>query len=186
MIAIRVCRVSTAKPALWRAVVAALLSVALSAFAATPERESLEYQVKASYLFNFLQFIKWPDDTFGENGKFNLCVVDAQRFGAALDPIAGERVGGREIVIHRLEAAAQAQQAKCHLLFIAAAGKTPPADVPPRHGLLTIGETPDFLRHGGVINLINVGGRVRFEINQDAAQEAGLVISSRLLALALK
>ena len=142
----------------------------------------LEYQVKASYLYNFMRFIAWPSDVFGDEGKFQLCVLGAERFGAALTQIAGERVEGREIVIRRLEQGAQARAAQCHMLFVAAG--TDAQDVAPEHGMLTVGETPGFLTRGGMINLIEVQGRIRFEINQSAAQRAGLVVSSRLLDLA--
>ncbi len=53
-------------------------------------------------------------------------------------------------------------------------------------GLLTVGETPGFLEHGGIINLVEVQGRIRFEINQEAAKRAGLTVSSRLLRLAME
>jgi hypothetical protein len=42
---------------------------------------------------------------------------------------------------------------------------------------------PGFLSRGGMINLVEVQGRIRFEINQPAAQKAGLAVSSRLLDL---
>ena len=51
--------------------------------------------------------------------------------------------------------------------------------------VLTIGESPDFLREGGIINLLLVGRRVRFEVNPDAAARAGLRLSSQLLQLAV-
>jgi hypothetical protein len=50
--------------------------------------------------------------------------------------------------------------------------------------VLTVGESPDFLRQGGIINFVLEDGKVRFEINQDAATQADLRISSRLLRLA--
>ena len=50
--------------------------------------------------------------------------------------------------------------------------------------VLTIGETPGFARNGGIINLILEDNKVRFEVNVQAAKDADLNISSRLLALA--
>jgi hypothetical protein len=49
---------------------------------------------------------------------------------------------------------------------------------------LTVGETEGFVGLGGIINLTVEGNRVRFEINQLAAQRAGLKISLKLLSLA--
>jgi hypothetical protein len=50
--------------------------------------------------------------------------------------------------------------------------------------ILTVGESRDFLAHGGMILLVNEGGRVRFKVNLDALQEANLSVSSKLLRLA--
>lgn len=146
-----------------------------------PQPAALEYQVKASYLYNFARFVAWPSDVFGTDGKFQMCVVGAERFGPALNPLAGERVEGREIVIRRLEQSVEARGTRCHMLFMAAG--TEAQDVGAERGMLTIGEAPGFLARGGMINLVEVQGRIRFEINQPAAQKAGLAVSSRLLDL---
>jgi dihydroxyacid dehydratase/phosphogluconate dehydratase len=50
--------------------------------------------------------------------------------------------------------------------------------------VLTIGEHVPFSRLGGIIAFIRDGNRVRFEINADAAERAGLQVSSKLLRLA--
>ena len=49
---------------------------------------------------------------------------------------------------------------------------------------LTVGETEGFAGLGGIINLTVEGNKVHFEVNQLAAQRAGLKISSKLLSLA--
>ena len=51
-------------------------------------------------------------------------------------------------------------------------------------GVLTVGESDDFLDMGGVIRLLIEDKKVRFEVNMDAAQRAHLTISSQLLKLA--
>lgn len=162
------------------------LAIALCLFAAATPAAPLEYQVKASYVYNFVQFITWPSEASAGDGKFNLCVLGAERFGNALDAIAGERIDGREIALRRLERPAQARAGRCHLLYIAAGtSQGDGGDAMSERGLLTIGETPGFLQRGGIINLVEHNGRIRFEINQQAARNAGLVISSRILSLAL-
>lgn len=164
-----------------------VLALMLGASAAHSQTVTLEYQVKASYLYNFIKFVAWPDDLSGAERKFNLCVAGAERFGHALDRIAGERVENREIVIHRLDRNAPARALRCQMLFIAAdtTDAASWATIGER-GVLTIGETADFLKRGGIINLVEVQGRIRFQINQQAAREAGLVLSSRLLDLAAR
>lgn len=161
---------------------AALLTLSMAG--ARAQSVELEYQVKASYLYNFVRFVTWPHDVFGSDNRFNLCVVGAERFGRTLDSLAGEQVENRKIVILRLEQSSQARAARCHLLFIAAGLGAEGIDA--ERGMLTISESAGFLNRGGMINLIENRGRIRFEINQAAAQRAGLAVSSRLLDLATK
>lgn len=155
--------------------------LALSMAGARAQPVGLEYQVKASYLYNFVRFVTWPAGAFGGSGKFNLCIVGAERFGDALNALVGERVESHEIVIRRLGDGTQARAARCHALFFTAGTET--ADFSVDSGVLTVGEAPGFLERGGIINLVEVQGRIRFEINQPAARKAGLVVSSRLLSL---
>lgn len=49
--------------------------------------------------------------------------------------------------------------------------------------VLTIGSSPDFMRQGGIINLVESGSRFKLQVNVCAARRAGLTISSKLLKL---
>ncbi len=51
-------------------------------------------------------------------------------------------------------------------------------------GILTVGEGAGFLREGGIIAFVLESRRVRFDINQAAASNAALTMSSRLLSVA--
>jgi YfiR/HmsC-like len=51
-------------------------------------------------------------------------------------------------------------------------------------GLLTVGETDEFAQEGGVIGFVIQEEAVRFVVNADARDRAGLRISSRMLSLA--
>ncbi len=75
----------------------------------------------------------------------------------------------------------------CHILFVCAAEpKRFQSIAGSLMGLamLTVGESPGFATDGGVVNFKLEGGKVRFEINMDAAEQAQLHISSKLLSLA--
>ena len=50
--------------------------------------------------------------------------------------------------------------------------------------VLTVGETRGFVEAGGIINFVLQDDRVQFEVNRKAAKQAGLSVSSRLLAVA--
>ena len=92
---------------------------------------------------------------------------------------------GREIVIHRAKEISDFT--KLHILFIGAGEKKrleeilePLKTLP----LLTVGESDQFLDRGGVINFAKKDGKVRIEIDLDAARRGQLQISSKLLKVA--
>jgi hypothetical protein len=47
-----------------------------------------------------------------------------------------------------------------------------------------VSDTPDFITQGGCIQFTFAGNRIRFEVNLEAAQDAGLGLSSELLKVA--
>jgi hypothetical protein len=149
---------------------------------ATSQNASLEYQVKAAYLFNFTKFVEWPDDALPDGAPLTICVAAPSPFGAALgDTIRDELVDGRALAMRVVR-----DPAGCHVLFVpkgvAAAPLLRDARTRP---ILTVGEADDFLRQGGIVDFVMQDGKVRFAISQDAASRAQLRISSRLLRLAL-
>lgn len=50
--------------------------------------------------------------------------------------------------------------------------------------VLTVSDAPDFLEHGGMIQFVEVSGRVRMAVNLDAVNRTHLVLSSELLRVA--
>ncbi len=75
----------------------------------------------------------------------------------------------------------------CKILFVGASERAHVDDlvqIVKSLPILTVGETPGFAERGGVIRFVLEDNRVRFEVNVDAARQADLTISSRLLTLA--
>ena len=159
------------------AVVAAIL---LCAAAAVAQEISLEYQVKAAYLFNFTKFVDWPADAIAPGAPLTICVAAPNPFGRALEEtIRGEVVGGRTLATRVVR-----DPAGCHVLFVPDGVSAAPLLRDARtRPILTVGESEDFLRDGGVINFVMQGGKVRFDISPEAAERAQLRVSSRLLRL---
>ena len=167
---------------------AAAMSIAAMLICITGVAEAaptLEYQVKASYIYNLTQFIEWPQNTLGD--EFLICVYGAHRFGDALDTLEGNRVGDRPLRVRYLRDMRRADG--CQVLFITAS-ESPRTSyllrAAPVRGLLTIGETHNFTDRGGIIGLVKIAGKVKFKINEAAAERAGLAISAQLLRLAVE
>ena len=147
-----------------------------------------EYQVQAAFLFNFAKFVDWPEGTLARNGTMNVCVMGDDPFGPILDrTVAGKTVHDRPIRVAHVSDVSDVSQ--CHVLFIAASERRElPRLLPALAGLsiLTVGEMASFAQSGGMIGFTSEEDRVRFEINNEAAERAGLHISSQLLKLATR
>jgi hypothetical protein len=147
-----------------------------------------EQQVRAAFVFNFMQFVEWPADAFAdEKSPLLVAVVGGEGLGAALEKaLAGKTIGGRNIVLKRYASAEQVEKG-CHVVVLAWADRESLRQVRERVGgspALLIGEAESFCRDGGMIRLFNEDNRVRFEINPRAAQHARLKIAAKLLKLA--
>ena len=157
------------------------LALATSAFA---QEVSKEYRIKAGFLYNFSKFVQWPADRFADDtSPIVIAVLGSDPFGEELDKIVkGRAVEDRPIVIRRIRSAADIPAA--HIVFIGADSDPLPPSLLGSPGVLTVGEGAGFSASGGVITFTVVSDRVRFEINQTAADQAGLKLSGQLLKLA--
>ena len=164
---------------LWLAL---LLSLAAGAAAAAAELR--DYEVKAVFLFNFAQFVDWPQAAFGDaQSPLVIGILGEDPFGAYLDEtVRGERVKDRPLVVHRYSRVEEV--ADCQILFISSSesGRLEQIIGSLRgRSILTVGELDGFSRMGGIIRFVTEKNKIRLRINLGAAKAAGLTISSKLL-----
>jgi YfiR/HmsC-like len=168
------------------AVAAAWALLAIPALHAQNARPT-DYQVKATYLYNFGRFIEWPGKVAAaEGGSFTVCVLGQDPFGPSLDAtLAGETIGGRTIVAKRISSAEES--GNCQIIFLSLADDSRLnkiiADLD-KKAVLTVSDMPQFVKRGGMIQFVAEGKKVRFEVNLTATQHAGLTLSSELLKVA--
>ena len=129
----------------------------------------------------------WPPNSFaGPDAPFLVCVLGTDPFGGALDnALRGKVIAEHAASVSRIKRVADING--CQILFIAASESHLLPEVLAKirgQYVLVIGESDDFASSGGAIQFTLEENRVRFFINPDAADRAGLKISSKLLALA--
>ena len=170
---------------------AALLAVLTSAAALPPAgaQTPLEIAVKATDLYKFAAFVEWPSSAFaGPTEPAVLCVAGDDPFGAVLDQaVRGQRIGTRPIAVMRLDHVERG--APCQILFAAPSRRQSPAEALDRvRGLpvLTVTDEAGDPAARGMIDFVLKEGRVRFRIDPRAAERSGLIVSSKLLGLAVK
>ena len=170
-------------------VIIAMVTWAPISYSAT--RSDLElakdYQVKALFLYNFANFVEWPRDAFvDQSSTLRMCLYGAVPFGEFLDFVDGVQVRDRTLEVIRTTDYSNIQSG-CHILFVGI------EHIPELEKffnnlnhlfVLSIGNTKDFTKTGGVVNILRTSDQQRFEINLTKAIENGLLISSDLLSLA--
>lgn len=144
-------------------------------------------QVKAAFLCKFALFIEWSPAAFADSDStFIIGIVGRDPFKEFLDRIAANTmIKDRKILIKRFKRYQKLEY--CHILFISDSEEhllKPILKNLRGQPTLTVGDMKHFIDDGGMINFLMKNDRIRFEINLDAAQNAGLTVSSKLSRLA--
>jgi YfiR/HmsC-like len=167
-----------------RLAMAATLMVLPAIAAVGAADTALDVAVKAAFLFNFAKFTEWP--ALPPGAPLIVCIAGDDEIAAALvETVRGQSITGHAIEVRRSPDSAAWQA--CHFLFIGDAETRRPTgrvDGIRTQPVLTVSDGKGFSQTGGIIELYAESGRMRFAINVDAADRAGLRLSSRLLGLA--
>ena len=147
-----------------------------------------EYTVKAGYLILFASYTTWPANRFETtNSPIVIGILGTDPFGDVLDRTAAAKTSGRPIVIRRLstpEAAAQ-----CHLVFISRTESRNEATWLEQFKgkpILTVSDSERAIEHGSVVQFVNVGKSLRFDVSWPGMSEAGIRLGSEMLDNARK
>lgn len=149
--------------------------------------DSKANQVKAVFLFNFTQFVEWPRRIFNDNtAPFVIGVLGENTFGTYLNEvIESEQVDEHPITIKHYTSVTPRLD-ECQILFIDKSFPSIKQAVQSLKGkpVLTVSDSEHFMEHDGMLRFYIESGKLRIEINQEASQQSGLEISSKLLRIA--
>lgn len=163
------------------------LTLVLAGHAAEEKAKPTEYQVKAAYLYHFGRFVEWPAGLAMKHQGFEICVLGQDPFGPTLDAaVAGEAIEQSLVRVRRITNASES--ASCRILFISTSEESNLKKILNelrKDPVLTVSDIPHFVQRGGMIRFVPEDNRVRFEVNLGAAQDAGLILSSELLKVAV-
>ena len=141
--------------------------------------------LRAAFLYNFAKFTEWPIDG-APAGPLKLCVVDDSAVEGALEELVGTSlINSRAVTVSQGESGKGLRT--CSVLYLGeVASNRAAAILDELQGapVLTVSNGDEFVRGGGMVGLFVEDGRMRFAINPEAAQRAGVRLSSRLLKLA--
>lgn len=167
---------------------ALLATIILLASGGYARAQTVEYQVKAAFLYKFAAYVQWPAAMFSDaDSPLVFGVLDADELADSLEQIVRDRnVNGHPIQVRRLQPGEPVQD--MHVLFV---GESATASIESSlsdmaaGSVLTVTETASR-PSGSVINFEIIDNKVRFDVSLDSADLGGLQISSRLLQVAHK
>ncbi|HET7663263.1 MAG TPA: YfiR family protein [Rhodanobacteraceae bacterium] len=173
---------------LTNALAALALCVAGATCAQPSPPASLEYAIKATYLYKLAPFVEWPPPAFAsKRAPFVICIVGDNPFDGYLTrAVAGRRFGTHPFAVRRLRTLEGGHG--CRIVFISglhdAHLRRTLAAVAGRPVLTVTDSTidPDM---PSVIHFVIEKGHVRFDIDLGAAARNDLKLSSKLLHLAV-
>ena len=154
--------------------------------APSPERDiAAENDLRAAFILNFARFISWPGEYPDNHAPLVIGVWSDHDLAAALDRVVvGQTVRGRQLAVRTVKDPPGAGEV--NILYVGSAGQRQLGQWLEENSnlpVLTISGDGEFCKAGGMIALYPEGHRMRFEINQESLQRAGLRASSKLLAL---
>lgn len=149
--------------------------------------QTSEVAVKAEFVPRFARYVRWPASAAPKGGEpFVLCIIGNDPFKGLIDRAArAQSVDGRRILVRRISTASNA--GTCHVAFIGGTASRPAGQLLAAIGTKPVLTVTDSSQGGqrGIVHFSIVSGRVRFFIDQAAAEQRGMEVSSRLLALAV-
>jgi hypothetical protein len=137
------------------------------------------------FIYNFSKYVKWPDAQ--NSGKFVIGVLGKSAIQKDLISMAAtKKVSGMSIEIKQFSSPAEISD--CHILFVSAKesglldqvlSKTSSKPV------LIVTDNPGLAKKGAAINFVEIGGKIKFELNKKNVESRGLKVASSLVSLAI-
>lgn len=150
-----------------------------------------EYHVKASLIYNFINFTRWPKHSFSsENTPYTLCVVGEDPYSKIFASVSNRTVHGRRLQVkHLVSPILKDALNPCKILINRLKDNKESNNLLKKLSnlpILTINEMSNSKTPNVMINFVINQGRIGFTINRTLAKTTGIEFSSKMLRLAVK
>lgn len=146
---------------------------------------SQEKNIKAVFIYNFTRYISWSN--FDSTDFFKIGIYGKSEIIEPLQEIAAKKhVHGKQIQIRQCSDTTAVMD--CDIIILSNSMMDEAETILKNisvNNVLIIGESEGFVEYGAAIDFVFRDGNLKFEINQQALKNAGLVVSSQLLKLAI-
>lgn len=143
-------------------------------------------RVQTMFIYNFTKYIKWPDNYVPNS--FVIGILGDSPLADDLGNMASlkKQINGKPITVKNFRVPQEVHE--CQILILSEKYCQRIEEVKQQLGdqsVLIISDYDGMARKGAVINFVEVNGKIRFELNQQAAQSRNLKVSGSLINLAI-
>ncbi|MDP0563186.1 MAG: YfiR family protein [Candidatus Endonucleobacter sp. (ex Gigantidas childressi)] len=146
---------------------------------------SSDSRVKAAIIFKLTYFVYWSEIK-GAGSVLDLCVLGDDSLYSELKTTQGKLSKGSKVNVRKIENIQQSYD-HCEMVFIGNNFSMPTSLVVEKlkkSSVLLVSDRAGFVKDGGMLQIIDRGGRIRFTVNMQPIKASGLSISSQFLSLA--
>ena len=147
--------------------------------------QDAEYALKAAFVFNFAVFTQWPEPALPIGTPLQLCAYGGNTMLEALISLNDKLVNGHRVQLRQLDAGSGARN--CHVLVLDARDRERWNSFRRElagANVLTVADDRQIGANGAVLALMTDRSRIVFDADLEAARQAHLTLSSKLLRLA--
>ena len=149
------------------------------------EAVSQRNKLKSAIIMNFIRYTRWPEGgLYSQSADINVCVYANHEMEESLLKSKGKTINNKNIEIRILYRLRNLDE--CHVLYTENVDRTQATrvfSIVNTKSILTITDQNNGPDNSGIINFLDEGERLRFEIFIEKSTAANLKISSRLLNL---
>lgn len=141
-----------------------------------------DYKMQTLYIFNFTKYVEWP----AGNKVIKIGVVGNESAEQDLAKMAKAKSGGAS-EISVINTKNESDLGSCQIIFIPSNNTQLADKLIERFStqpILIVTEDEDLTKKGATISFKIVGGKLRFQLNEESVKSKGLKVSSALSTLA--
>lgn len=143
--------------------------------------------LKVAYIYNIAKFTRWPETTWSNpSDPFQLCFYGNDEVSDNLVQLENKPVNGHGIAL--VEAQYKDDYSGCNIFYIETTDRRRYRylmSLIDQHSVLVITDNSPFFATGGLINLVETGQRLHFQVSKKQLADSQLKLSSKLLKLAI-
>ncbi len=164
-------------------IIAFFVLIGFNSFNANAQRPM--HEIHSMLIFNFIKYIEWPDDT--KSGDFVIAVYGDDDVYEQLSNLYGQRkVKGQNAEIVNVSDVSSINNA--HIIYLASNKSRDFDAIIEKYDTkptLIITDKSGLGKKGASINFREVGGKLKFEINQATFDNSNLKVSSQLVNMGI-